>query len=135
MFRHPEQDDLQAAIILQPEEIVQNGPRLYATDLEFLVVFGDESSVLLDRISHEDDELFEVYINGDISHRCVYRERPEGILIHIFKEQQLIKIAQGGESSCEPTRQRIPRKKRKKSLPPSPLKTEDIEDIEEIIKV
>ena len=102
VFRHGPQEDLEAAIILQPKgNPISHDTRLFATDVQLKLLFGDGRSVTLEKTTfQETHDIFDIFINDRLTHTCTYRHVQEGVIVHIFKEEERIKIAQAGESVC-----------------------------------
>ena len=101
VFREKPVDEMKAAIVLQENDPETTDTRLFATDTRFKILFGDQNNVLLERSTFFDGEdMFDVFVNQKLAHTCMYRNVQEGVLLHIFKEDDLIKVAQSSASYC-----------------------------------
>ena len=119
IFRSHAKGELQAAI-LRPQDNDDDAPeaRLFATDADLVLFFNDLTTITVSNIFEDDEEIFDVSINGMISHTCTYRyASQDGVIVHIFKEGDKVKIAQAAESFCYSSdigRRPPPKKKGKK---------------------
>jgi len=115
-------DSTLKAIITQWEES-DDHPSSYASDQDYMIFFDDKRSVVLDMISYGNRfDSFDVYIDGDLSRRCMIYKR-DGILVHIFKENDLIRIAESSDSMCLPVkRSRYNNRRRQARHTSSPLR-------------
>ena len=96
VFRGPFDDDLRAAILYPT--IADKNALLYAGELDFMILFGDGASVILERVIYD---YYLVTVNEKLLYTCFFPAAPwHGILIHIFKEDDQIKIAPASESMC-----------------------------------
>lgn len=101
---------------------MENEPRFFTSTNDFAVIFDDRNTVMLDMTEHEDHpHIFNVYINDELAKTCIFREK-DGILMHIFKEQNWLRVAPSGDSSCISTETRDYKKIEKRKREPSPLK-------------
>lgn len=119
IFRSHAKGELQAAILRpQDDDDDASEARVFATDADLMLFFNDLTTITVSNIIEDDEELFDVSINGMISHTCMYRyASQDGVIVHIFKEGDKVKIAQAAESFCyssDITRRPPPKKKGKK---------------------
>lgn len=122
MYRNTAETDHLQALIYQSDDIVQNEPRFFASTNDFAVVFDDRNTVMLDMTEHEDHpKIFNVYVNDQLTKSCIFREK-DGILMHIFKEQDWLRVAPSSDSFCISTETRVYEKTEKRKRQPSPLK-------------
>lgn len=124
VFRDASEIHLQANI-QQTEDIVQNEPRMYAAEREFMVFFDDATSVMLDMTNYQNNrDIFDVYVNGGLTKTCMFhgQKTRDGVLVHIFKEKEDVRVAESSDSTCIPAKARNVEEKQKKKFHPSPLK-------------
>ena len=121
MYRNTAETDRLQALIYQSDDIVQNEPRFFAAPNDFAVVFDDRNTVVLDMTENgRHPHIFNVYINDQLTKTCIFREK-DGILMHIFKEKDWLRVAPSGDSSCISTETRDYKKIEKRKRDPSPL--------------
>lgn len=97
-FRYHAGEDLDAAIF-QPKDTIA---RLYTRKNDVMLFFNDMTGVTIVTTPYDDgDDTFDVFVNGALSHTCMYKNRKhQGFIIHVFKEGSNIKIAQASNSIC-----------------------------------
>lgn len=104
MFRAHSKGDFNASVIDLSDEMDSIHPIVYATDDEFVLLFHDSTLVRMTKTSSKnEDDIFDVWVDGDLLHSCSYRRgyRQHGVLIHLFKEGEQTKIAPSSRSICE----------------------------------
>lgn len=104
MFRAHSKGDFNASILDLSDDMDSIHPILYATDDDFVLFFHDSTLVRITKTSYDDyDDIFDVWVDGELQQSCSYHQghRQHGVLIHLFKEGELLKIAPSSQSICE----------------------------------
>lgn len=103
--QHHEDVDLFADHRVPPEEQVT----FWIENEEFQLEYDDGNEILIEYHDSVDQPssimtkiLFDVTVNNKFTHTCVYKDasQQEGVLLHILKEGQNIRIAQSDVSIC-----------------------------------
>lgn len=106
MYRqHHEDIDLYADHRIPPEEEVT----FWIENDEFQLEYSDGNKILIEYFDSVDQPssimtkiLFDVTVNNEFTHTCVYKDasQQQGVLLHIIKEGQNIRIAESDVSTC-----------------------------------